>query len=337
MLVPAHDGSIGALRARRAEFERRTALALASEPALEIAVSKDRTLSLAARLGIPVPRSATVRHPVDIDAAMTEIGFPLVVKPFESWVESNGVGIRLSSEAFQDPTRARQRLEKIFAVGGRGALVQQWLPGRREAVSLFYAEGHFWARLAQVSYREWPVMGGASVLCEAIPLLPDITSASERLVRAMDLEGCSMVEFRRDRDGRAVLMEVNPRMGGSVQLSINSGVNFPKLMYDWKVAGRLAEVPTYRPGQRIRWLAGDVWNLKSVFANQGDPDIPPRGEALKQFMVDSLRFDNKLDIVEFGDMQPAMSEFNKVVMQHGMHRLRQLFSINRASPSERVR
>jgi predicted ATP-grasp superfamily ATP-dependent carboligase len=180
-------------------------------------------------------------------------------------------------------------------------------------------------------------MGGASVLCETIPPEPDSLSASERLVRAMDLEGCSMVEFRRDQDGRAVLMEVNPRMGGSVQLAINSGVNFPKLMYDWKVTGELTEAPVYRPGQRIRWLAGDVWNLKSVFSDQGDPDIPARGEALKQFILDSFRFDNKLDIVDFNDMRPAMAEFNKVVLRHGMHRLRRLLTADHSSPSERVR
>jgi predicted ATP-grasp superfamily ATP-dependent carboligase len=325
MLVPAHDGSIGALRARRAEFERRTALPLAPEPALDIAVSKTRTLGLAARLGIPVPNSIPVNDAADIDSALAEIGFPLVVKPYESWVETAGVGTRLSSEAFQDATSARRRLERVFAVGGRGALVQNWLPGRREAVSLFYADGRFWARLAQVSYREWPVMGGASVLCETIPLATDITSASERLVQAMNLEGCSMVEFRRDQEGRAVLMEVNPRMGGSVQLAINSGINFPKLMYDWKVTGRLEEAGTYRPGKRIRWMAGDIWNIKSVFENQGEPDIPPRGVALRRFIVDSFRFDNKLDVVDFGDMRPAASELNKVVLQHGINRLRSLF------------
>jgi predicted ATP-grasp superfamily ATP-dependent carboligase len=178
--------------------------------------------------------------------------------------------------------------------------------------------------LAQVSYREWPVMGGASVLCETIPLLPDITTASEQLVRAMDLEGSSMVEFRRDREGRAVLMEVNPRIGGSVGLAIAAGVNFPKLMYDWKMGCRLEETTSYRIGQRLRWLAGDIWNIKSVFENQGQPDVPSRRSALASFLLDFVRRGNKLDGIELGDMGPALSEMNKTVLRHTLRRVRNL-------------
>ena len=161
MLVPAYDGSIQAVRAKRAEFERRTALPLASEQALDIAVSKTRTLALAAELGIAVPRSLAVDELGDAAAVLNEIRFPVVIKPFESWVERDGSGTRLSSEAFRTPDEAMRRIERVLSLGGR-VLVQQWLPGRREAVSLFYARDRMWARLAQVSYREWPVMGGAS-------------------------------------------------------------------------------------------------------------------------------------------------------------------------------
>ena len=336
MLLPAYDGSIRAVRARRAEFERRTALPLASERALDIAVSKTRTLALAAELGIAVPRSLPVDDLSDASAVLKEIGFPAVIKPYESWVERLGIGTRLSSEAFHTEDEAIRRIDRVLSLGGR-VLVQQWLPGRREAVSLFYANERMWARLAQVSHREWPVMGGASVLCETIPLLPDITEAAERLVRAMDLEGCSMVEFRRDCEGRAVLMEVNPRIGGSVGLAIRAGVNFPRLMYDWKLGRRLEETTSYRLGQRLRWLAGDIWNIKSVFENQGQPDVPPRGIALSAFLLDFVRGGNKLDVIELGDMGPAVSEMNKTVLRHTMRRVRSIVSPQSdfSLPSER--
>jgi len=193
-------------------------------------------------------------------------------------------------------------------------------------VSLFYARGRFWARLAQVSHREWPVMGGASVLCETIPLLSDITDASEQLVRAMDLEGCSMVEFRRDAQGQPVLMEVNPRMGGSVGLAIAAGVNFPGLAYDWKLDRTLRETTDYPIGQRLRWLAGDIWNIKAVFENQGDLDVPSRGSALANFLLDFVRSGNQLDGFELDDMGPLVSEIDRAVVRHTLGRLRRVFS-----------
>src|SRR5258708_15022842 len=60
MVLPGYDGSIQALRTRRADFERRTALPLASEPALTIAVTKTRTLAPAAHLAIAAPPSLPV-------------------------------------------------------------------------------------------------------------------------------------------------------------------------------------------------------------------------------------------------------------------------------------
>jgi predicted ATP-grasp superfamily ATP-dependent carboligase len=336
LLLPAHDGSIQALRLGRAELERRTTLALASEAALTIAVNKDRTLALATELGIAVPRGVSVSDIRDLPAAMHEVGFPAVIKPSESWVERNGRGVRLSPNVVLTADQAEQTLEHVFEEGGR-ALIQQFVPGRREAVSLFYARGQFWARLAQMSYREWPVLGGASVLCETIPLLPDITSDAERLVRAIDLEGCSMVEFRRDLEGRPVLMEVNPRMGGSVALAIAAGVNFPRLTYDWKLERQLEEVTTYLIGKRLRWLAGDVWNLKCAFDDQGHPDIPPPMHALGTFLLDCVRPANTLDGVELDDLRPALAELNKIVLRPSAGRLRGFISSLRTSPPRKVK
>src|SRR5258708_14779593 len=135
-------------------------------------------------------------------------------------------------------------------------------------------------------------MGGGSVLCATIPVLADITEAAERLVREMDREGSSMVECRGEQEGGDVLMEVNPRIGGSVGLAIAAGVNFPKLMYDWKMGFQLDETTSYRLGMRLRWLAGDIWNIKSVFENQGQPDVPSRGSALANFLLDFVRGGN---------------------------------------------
>jgi predicted ATP-grasp superfamily ATP-dependent carboligase len=334
MLVPTHDGSIQAIRLRRAEFERRTALPLASESALSIAVSKSRTLALAAKLGIAVPHSIVLKDVGDIAAAFKAVGAPAVLKPLESWVERDGKGCRLSPNIVTTEDEAKAVLEHVFSEGGRG-LIQPWLPGRREAVSLLYARDRFWARLAQASYREWPVLGGASTLCETIPLLPDITADAERLVRAMDLEGCSMVEFRRDREGRPVLMEVNPRMGGSVALAIAAGVNFPKLMFDWKLERDLEEVTTYEVGKRLRWLPGDIWNLKCVFESQGHPDIPSRLKATRMFLSEFLRPGTIVDGVELDDLQPTLAEWNKIVVRHGLRRARALFVRDHSRTFER--
>jgi cation diffusion facilitator CzcD-associated flavoprotein CzcO len=189
---------------------------------------------------------------------------------------------------------------------GLQPVIQEWLPGRRDAVSFFYTSERIWARFAQTSYRESPPIGGASVLCESIPPLADLIDPAERLIRAAGLEGCSMVEFRRDRAGRPVLMEINPRMAGSVALAISAGVDFPRLLYSWAVGKPLWEVTNYRVGRRRRWLSGDLWNLKQTFDGRRRPDTPTPGHAVATFLFDFVRRPSTLDVIDSSDMMPAV-------------------------------
>jgi predicted ATP-grasp superfamily ATP-dependent carboligase len=239
----------------------------------------------------------------------------------QSWVRSDRAGTRFSTSAIRSVDEAKEQLDSIFSAGGE-ALVQEWLPGRREAVSLFYAHGEFWARLAQASHREWPVLGGVSVLCETIPLLADITNGAQRLVRAIGLEGCSLVEFRRDGHGQPALMEVNPRLGGSVALALAAGVDLPHLLWAWKLGQPLERVDPYPAGQRLRWLGGDIRHLKCVFDGQGRPDVPTRGRATVRFLADFAHPRTSLDTFERGDLRPGLAEMDRIVLRHAIGRLR---------------
>jgi predicted ATP-grasp superfamily ATP-dependent carboligase len=316
MLLPAHDGSIAAVRARRAAFERRTVLPLASEAALAVAESKARTLALAEALGIAVPRTVPVNGLADVPEALGYLSCPVVIKPVHSWIERGGTGTRLHCAVASTVDEAKSALNHVLATGGR-AVLQEWLPGRREALSLFYARNRIWARFAQVSYREYPPLGGVSVLCESIPLLPGITEAAERLVRAMDLEGCSMVEFRRDREGNPVLMEVNPRMAGSVALAISAGVNFPHLLYAWAMGEPLQEVSGYRVGRRLRWVEADLWNLKWALTGPGQPDVLPPARALTTFLSDFVLRPSAFNVVDIRDFRPELAQVRRLLRLTG--------------------
>src|SRR5207245_4722359 len=103
----------------------------------------------------------------------------------------------------------------------------------RELVSLLCSRGEVLARFAQWAQRTRPPLGGASVLRQSIAIPPDIGPQAERLVREIDLEGYSEVEFRRDGAGVPYLMEINPRLSASVEIAVRSGVDFPHMLYQW--------------------------------------------------------------------------------------------------------
>jgi predicted ATP-grasp superfamily ATP-dependent carboligase len=319
-IVPCDDGSIETLRTRRSGLERRIALPLASEAALESALSKIETLALARRLGIAIPRSVTVTTSDNVRRAMDEIGYPAVIKPSRSWVAGRRNGTRLVPEIVNNLNDAQRSVDGLHVAGAQ-AIVQQWLPGAREAVTLFYANDRVWAKFVQRSYRELPVLGGASVLCESMPPFPALVEPAERLVRAMQLEGCSMVEFRRDRDGQPRLMEVNPRLPGSVALAISAGVDFPQLLYAWAIGAPLQSVTSYQVGRRLRWFAGDLWSLRASLSGSKEPDTPGRASAVARFLFDFVSRPSRLDVVDRNDMGPAIVELRQMILKPALRRI----------------
>jgi predicted ATP-grasp superfamily ATP-dependent carboligase len=69
-----------------------------------------------------------------------------------------------------------------------------------------------------------------------------------------------MAEFKVDpRDGIPKLMEINPRFWGSLQLAIDSGVDFPYLILRMAKRESFKPILHYTVGKRFRWLLlGDI-------------------------------------------------------------------------------
>lgn len=289
VLISSSDGTLAVLRAHREEIERRARIALAKETALEAAINKDLTLEIATRLGLGVPRGVMVKAVSDVPEAIHEIGLPAVVKPVESWLWEAGdngqqQGVRLICQLVTTPEEARVAVEELTQSGGT-TLFQQFLAGRREAVSFLYARGEMYARFAQWAKRTQPPLGGTSVYRQSIAVPQDIGEQAERLVREIDLEGYSEVEFRRDSAGKPYLMEINPRLSASVEVAVRAGVDFPYLLYQWANGDRIDRVEGYRTGGWMRYLEGDILTTAQALAQRGRPGVTPPAQALTEFLI----------------------------------------------------
>ena len=304
VLIPSHDGTIALLRQHRTRLEQRAHIALADEPAMSIAVNKERTLAVAKRLGIGVPRSLVVSTVSEVPAALKELALPAVIKPSESWLCGERQQARVGPQLVTTPDEARRAVAELTRLGGV-TLFQPLLSGRREAVSFLYAHGEIYARFAQWAKRTGPPLGGESVLRQSIPVPADIGNQAERLVREIDLEGYSEVEFRRDGAGVPYLMEINPRLSASVEIAVRSGVDFPYLLYQWASDGPIDKVEGYRAGRWMRHLKGDILTTKATLEQRGRPGVTPPVQAVLGF---GLSFFKPMgyDYVDWKDPLPAV-------------------------------
>jgi predicted ATP-grasp superfamily ATP-dependent carboligase len=307
VLIPSADGTVALLRKHRQEVEKRTRVALAADEALDKALNKTVTLEIAQRLGIAIPRGVTVSSVSEVDEAIRTVGLPAVIKPVESWLwgwdGENGIqGERYICALVTTSVEARRSVEELTHSGGK-TLFQQFLPGRREAVSLLYAHGKMYARFAQWAKRTQPPLGGTSVYRQSIALPPDISRAAECLVREIGLEGYSEVEFRRDSRGKPYLMEINPRLSASVEVAVRAGVDFPSLLYQWANGDRIDLVAGYREGRWMRYLEGDALALMQTIEQWGRPGVVHPARAMVEFMG-AFFIPASYDYVDWKDARP---------------------------------
>jgi predicted ATP-grasp superfamily ATP-dependent carboligase len=177
------------------------------------------------------------------------------------------------------------------------------LSGRREAVNFLYANGEMYARFAQWARRTQPPLGGTSVYRQSIALPQDIGEQAERLVREIELEGYSEVEFRRDAHGKPYLMEINPRLSASIEVAIRAGVDFPYLLYRWACGERLQPVGGYRTGRWMRFLEGDLRATMQSIKQRGRPGVASPLQAIAEF-VSAFCVPAGYDYVDWKDPQP---------------------------------
>ncbi len=121
------------------------------------------------------------------------------------------------------------------------------------------------------------------MLRQSIAFPPDTGQQAERLVREIELEGYSEIEFRRDNAGKPYLMEINPRLNASIEVAVRAGIDFPYLLYQWASGERIDVVTSYRTGGRMRYLGGDILATVISMLQRGRPGIPSPARVLLNF------------------------------------------------------
>jgi predicted ATP-grasp superfamily ATP-dependent carboligase len=319
VVLPTGDATISVLRRYREQLaDLGCVLALAAEPALEIAADKDQTLAMARKLGIAQPRSIRIDAVESLDEPAAEFGFPFVLKPTISWTGKTAA--RIVPVDVIDKDEAREVAASMIAAGS-GVLAQEWVPGRREGVTLFIAGGEVLANCGHVAHRTSPPLGGASVVRESIRTPQDTLTAAVTLARAIGLEGACEVEFRRDAANRPLLMEINPRLAGTIENAVRSGVDFPLMIWRWATGQEIAPVNEHRTGVRTRWLHGDLRWLKENWHRAGRPDSISHLRGVWTVGAEFFRSFH-YDYFDRRDLKPFFTELRYTVHAAGKSRSR---------------
>ena len=257
-LFATGDESAAAVARQRRTLTDRFALASPDWEAVSQAYSKRRTHELAQRIGVPYPRTWYPQTPAA--AAGVDCRFPAIVKPDVKACDNRFT----RAKAWRVDDRAvlvdRWR-EAASLVGAEATIVQELVPGDGGAQYSFAAlcdDGIPVAHLTARRTRQYPRdFGHSSSLVETVNE-PRVEELGRAVVAALRWIGLVEVEFKRDpRDGRYLLLDINPRVWTWHSLGARAGVDFPYLA--WRLSQALPIVaPRASPGVRWVRLATDI-------------------------------------------------------------------------------
>jgi predicted ATP-grasp superfamily ATP-dependent carboligase len=312
VIVPTAETTTLLLTRHATMLPARTRLPFADAGTVERAANKAEVLKLALECGIPIPRTEFIETPSGISAVGAWSSYPAVVKPARSRVATaNGwlsMGVRYAKDSDETLAILRALPPEAYPV-----LLQERIQGAGTGVFACMVEGQPLAWFAHERLREKPPSGGVSVLCRSVQPEPRAVQYAQHLLQKLRWQGVAMVEFKRDdRDGSLRLMEINGRLWGSLQLAIDAGVNFPRMMVELASGRTPAPVSSYRIGVRNRWFWGDLSSLLlQLLGHRRKLNLPPahpgRLAALWQFMHlwgPGLHY----EVERLSDLRPAWLE-----------------------------
>jgi len=247
-------------------------LPIPSEEKIKLAQDKRHMVLLAQQLGISCPETFMFHDEHGLEDVAQRIRYPVVIKPRFSRFLQNARWISGSVQYAYAPEDLIVKYHNSHAQIPY-PLVQEKIDGEGRGIFLLLWDGELKAAFCHRRLREKPPWGGVSVYRESIPLHEELVRKSFALLQAIGWQGVAMVEFKVDsRDGRAKLMEVNPRFWGSLQLAIDAGVNFPLLLYRLVNGENLPAQFNYKVGVKSRWLLGDLDHLLIRLTHSGEPN-----------------------------------------------------------------
>jgi len=249
VIIPVGPRSLFALARRKRELEELTCFPFLDHDRLMLFRDKSRGAAVARDCGLRIPETHTAESLADAVKIAGRLGFPLIVKPCDS---SSSEGL-MRVKRPQDVGTEWERL-----AGQYGALIlQEYIPWggmTYDVCVLMNAESEPRAAFVGKRLRTCPPLAGMNAFGQGVDW-PELRDSAIALLQSANWYGPAQVEFRIDpRDGRPVFIEVNPHLWSSMFLAVESGVDFPYLLYRMAVDGDVEPVNGYRTDVKARWL-----------------------------------------------------------------------------------
>lgn len=257
-----------------------------------IAHNKDRWLSIAEKLQIPVPKTFSIEGLDANQAVMDDFSFPALIKP-----KQGGGGWGLKQVKSASEIRDCMSLDAYEGQPWERFILQEWIEGKTLCVAMVFNHGQLRGKVSYQQIREYPFFSGQAT-CRISISNKAAEDNLQKLLEHLAWHGVCQADFIIENETQIpYLIDINPRFWGSLTQGIASGVDFPYLVYQIALNGDVDPVDGFSEGVVTRWLGGE---LRGFFQNYS------RAKKKPQFLRDFFPFGNSVQLYDdFSFKDPA--------------------------------
>lgn len=235
---------------------------------LAIANDKSRLYQFLEWRGIAVPAFRVVETVEQFREAVEQLGYPAKPICFKPSVSNGSRGFRIISEQMNDldllfnhkPQSTYLRFDTAIEILSSGKfpelLVSEYLPGEEYSVDCLVKQGEPVLIVPRLRKR---MINGISVEGEFIHD-QSIIDYCTRIVSELKLHGNIGVQVKKSERGQFLVLEINPRVQGTISAALGAGINLPVLAVKQELG-----MPISQNELRIKWGTKFVRFWQDVF------------------------------------------------------------------------
>ena len=239
VVLPFMSAELIPLLDRKADFDRLgIKVAVGDRKTIETTINKYNFYYFLKEQGLKVPKFQVIKKASELKAACEAVGYPEYPVCVKATELSGSRGIRMidpsksrfdilfgekpnsfftSFEDLQATLNERPEMPEMMAM--------EYLPGEEGSVDLIADHG----KILYMAYRESNVNLASIPQAATLSYNKEAYDIAESVVKALELDGSADLDFKYDRDGKPVLMEINPRIAATMQIFKEGGLNLPYL------------------------------------------------------------------------------------------------------------
>jgi predicted ATP-grasp superfamily ATP-dependent carboligase len=216
---------------------------------LDVIADKWKTYQLCVDIGVPVPRTELVTSSEEMLNVADELKFPIILKPRSS---SGSDGIMFMNMKNEFIELVKSPTSSIFK--NSNYILQEIIEGDLHDVTSCSDQGRVVSILSQKRLVTMNDFGGGGII-NITTNEPKMREDAERLIKHLGWSGILEFDFIKSEDNKYYLIECNPKVWGTTQLTVDAGLNVIQQNVDIYLHNKNPErITEYKIGLLYKWI-----------------------------------------------------------------------------------